>query len=415
MTHSFKKIVSAAAILLIAGCAAPVRKKEEAVYYPPAPDLPRVQYLASFSGSKDIEEQSSFNKFIVGEKGEIKLSKPYGVGIYDGKIYVCDTNRTVMVFDFKNKTFAPLDGARGPGKLLQPLNISISEDGTKYVTDPVRGQVVVFDRNDQYVRAYGMPGDWRPIDAVAFEDRVYVADIMNGVVKVFDKSTGEPLASIGNKGDDSQKLFKPTDLAFDSQGNLYVTDFGKFHIIKYDRDGHYLSTIGKLGDAPGNFSRPRGLAFDKENRLFAVDAAFNNVQIFSKDGRILMFFGTGTEAAAPGNLLLPAAIAVDYNDLKYFQDYVQPSFEPEFLIAVTSQFGSRLVNLYAFGKEKGQKYPTDEEIEKQIEEKRKQELEKQKETEKKKDSEKKEESDKGKESEKTDAGQSAPATAPAGK
>jgi sugar lactone lactonase YvrE/6-pyruvoyl-tetrahydropterin synthase len=414
MRHSLTRTVAAAVILFVAGCAgAPVKKKEAAVFYPPVPDLPRIQYLASFSGSKDIEKQSAFNKFVVGEKGDIKLSKPYGVGIYDGKIYVCDTNRTVMVFDFKNHTFGPLDGARGPGKLLQPLNISITPDGTKYVTDPVRGQVVVFDRNDQYVRAYGMPGDWKPVDAVLFGDRVYVSDIENGLVKVFDKMTGEPVATIGNKGEASQRLFKPTDLAFDRKGNLYVTDFGKFHVIKYDRDGHYLGTLGKLGDLPGNFSRPRGLAFDKDNRLYVVDAAFNNVQLFNKDGRILMFFGSSSDAVSSGALMLPAGIAIDYNDIQYFKDYVDPSFEPQYLIAVTSQFGKRLVNLYAFGKEKGQKYPTDEELQKKIEEKLKQEQEQTKEAQEK--AKKRAEEAEKKAAEKKDAGSSAPETAPEGK
>jgi DEAD/DEAH box helicase domain-containing protein len=44
-------------------------------------------------------------------------------------------------------------GAVGPGRLTQPVNISIEPDGTKYVTDPVRGQVVIFGKDDNYLRA----------------------------------------------------------------------------------------------------------------------------------------------------------------------------------------------------------------------------------------------------------------------
>lgn len=362
-------------LLLAAGCAAPVHKPSNAVFFPAPPELPRIQYLMSFSGSKDIEEQSAFNRFVVGEKQGIILGKPYGVGVYDGRVYVCDTNSTVVVFDFRDRTFTPLKGATGPGQLRQPINITIDADGTKYVTDPVRGQVVVFDRNDEYVRDYGMPGGWRPVDAVPFDGKLYVADVEKGLVKVFDLASGEMVKVIGDKGDATQKLDRPTNLAFDHEGNLYVTDATRFQVVKFDRDGHFLSTIGKAGDNLGHFARPKGIAFDRADRLYAVDAAFNNVQIFGKDGRILMYFGV--PGTGPGSLTLPAKVTIDYDNVKYFQQYVQPGFEVEYLVFVTSQFGERLVNVLAFGKDAKRKYPSDEEIMKEIEARRKAELEKQ--------------------------------------
>jgi len=357
-----------------AACSAPVTKKEAPVFFPPAPELPRVQYLTSFSGLKDIEGQSAFNRFVVGEKQDTRLDKPYGVAVYDGKLYVCDTNNTVAVFDLKRKRFGPLKGAIGPGTLRQPLNISIEADGTKYVADPVRGQIVAFDKNDEYLKAYGMPGAWRPVDAVPFGDRLYVADVANGLVKIFDKESGERLKVIGDKGAPSERLDRPTNLAFDRDGYLYVTDVGRFQVVKFDRDGHFKRTFGMPGDNLGHFARPKGIAVDREERLYVVDASFNNVQLFNKEGRLLMFFGRSGDK--PGALLLPAGVTIDYDNLQYFQQYVQPDFRAEYLIFVTSQFGSRLVNVLAFGQEKGKTYPTDAELLKRIDERRKQELEK---------------------------------------
>ena len=87
-----------------------------------------------------------------------------------------------------------------------------------------------------------------------------------------------------------------------------------------------------------------------------------------------MFFGEGSDK--PGGLLLPAKVAIDYDNLQYFRQYVQPGFQAEYLLVVTSQFGSRRVNVLAYGQEQGKEYPTDAELLKQIEERRKKELEK---------------------------------------
>ena len=373
--HVKRSACAALLVLLAASCAAPVRKKDAVVFFPPPPELPRIQFLMSFSGSNDIERQTAFNRFVVGEKSNVKLGKPYGIAVYDGRVYVCDTNSTVVVFDFRSKTFEPLKGAVGPGQLRQPTNITIDGNGTKYVTDPVRGQVVVFDRNDEYLREYGTPGGWRPVDAVPFDGRLYVADVEHGLVKVFDLESGEMVKTIGDKGEPSQRLDRPTNLAFDHEGSLHVTDASRFQVVKFDRDGHFLSTIGKAGDNLGHFARPKGLAFDRADRLYAVDAAFNNVQIFDRNGRLLMYFGVAGQG--PGSLVLPAKVTIDYDNVPYFHEFVQPGFQVEYLVFVTSQFGERLINVLAFGRDANRKYPSDDELLRQIDERRKSESEKQ--------------------------------------
>lgn len=359
---------SLTAALLVSGCAATAPPKAPPVFFPPAPALPRIQYLTHFSGKRDVETQSGFDRFVVGEMQDRLLDKPYGVGMHDGKLYVCDTNATVTVFDLEERTFSFLKGAVGAGVLRQPVNISITPDGTKYVSDPVRGQVVAFAADDTYLRAYGAPGDWKPVDAVAFENRLYVADVRGSEIVVFDRDSGEKVASFGKEGDPAGRLDRPTNLAFDPQGFLYVTDLGRFQVVKLDREGRFVANFGKLGDNLGHFARPKGIAVARDGLVYAVDAAFNNVQIFTPKGRLATYFGGPGQD--PGLLTLPAKVALDYDNVELFRQYIDPNFEPEYLILVTSQFGPRRVNVFAYGHERGKTYPTEEELLKQIQERR---------------------------------------------
>lgn len=358
-------VVSAVLSFAMAGCTQAVQSRQPATFFPAAPDLPRIQYLARFSGVRDIHEQSGFNRFIVGEEPNRHLDKPYGVAMHGSKIYVCDTNSTVTVFDLEGKTYSVLKGATGSGQLRQPVNISITADGTKYVADPVRGQVVAFDGNDEFLTAYGTPAEWKPVDAVAFGAELFVADMEKGRVVVIDPKTGAVLRSIGDTGEPTKRLGRPGNLAFDSQGNLFVSDVARFQVVEFDREGRFVKTIGTLGDGPGHFSRPKGIAVDRGGLLYAVDAAFNNVQIFTPEGRLAMFFG-GPGANA-GNMKLPAKVSIDYDDVASFRKFIEPGFAVEYLVLVTSQFAEPRVDVFAYGRQEGKHYPTDAELLGQIE------------------------------------------------
>jgi hypothetical protein len=93
-----------------------------------------------------------------------------------------------------------------------------------------------------------------------------------------------------------------------------------------------------------------------------------------------MFFGEGGDV--PGGFLLPAKVTIDYDNIKYFSKYLAPQFQAEYLLLVTNQFGDQPVSILAFGQEKGKHYPTEEDLLKEIEDKRKQEQEKEQEPEK---------------------------------
>jgi sugar lactone lactonase YvrE len=346
----------AVALCLAAGCATQTRTARTYYFFPPPPDEPRLQFLTAFSSEKEFRghEDTSLMTFLTGEQPPDKsFGKPYGAAAGNKKIYVCDTDlNAVLVVDLQDRRIKMLD-AQGEGTLDQPLNISADGDGNLYVTDVSRNQVIIFDKDGGYVATLGKQGEMKPRDAVASQDRIYVADLQKHDVHVFDKKTRNLLFDIPHSEDatnQTRALFTPTNLALDSKGRLYVSDTGAFRIQVYDADGTYLRSVGEMGDSPGQFARVKGIAVDRDNRLYAVDAMSKVVQIFDEQGRLLTWFGQpGSNSLAQD---LPAKVVVDYDDVDFFQSYAAPGFKVEHLVIVINQLGPNKVSIFGFGHKK---------------------------------------------------------------
>lgn len=342
-------------VLLLTGCATGPKVDEGYVFYPPLPNPPRIQYLATFSNENDVGGGvGGLGKFILGgEENASPIVKPYGTAIYDGKIYVVDARGSgYAVFNLKEEKFDFVLGSGG-GSLQKPINIEIDKDGFKYITDTNRQQIVVFDRNDKYVRAYGEEGQFKPSDVAVIGDRLYIADLLTHSIFVLDKQSGETLFKFSSAGSGEDQLFHPTNLAV-KDDHLYVADTTNSRVQVFTFEGEHVKSIGKIGTGLGEFARPKGIALDRENRLYVVDAAFENVQIFNEDGRLLLFFGQSGYSRE--NINLPTTVAIDYDNLEYFQKYAAPSFQLEYVILVASQFGDSKVNVFGFGKMEGMDY-----------------------------------------------------------
>src|SRR5210317_179212 len=149
------------------------------IFYPPPPNLPRIQFLSTFSSALDMSTKSrGFRDFVFGgEENEQKLvHKPYGLAIHQGRIYVVDARGNGWgVFDLAAED-SEIVQPSGQGALKKPINISIDDDGLRYVTDTDRNDVVVFDTSNRFLRTYGSRGQFKPIDVAVYEDRIYVSD-----------------------------------------------------------------------------------------------------------------------------------------------------------------------------------------------------------------------------------------------
>ena len=332
-------------------------KNEEAIFYPPLPNSPRVQYLATFSSETDASGDSSgFKEFLLGSReNEAPLvQKPYGVNMYDGAIYVTDTRgHGYGVFDLRNKRAFTVTGS-GAGRMSFPVNITIDQNGQKYITDTIKNQIFVFDKDNRFVRAYGQKDWFKPGDVALSADKLFVTDLKNHQIQVLSKETGEQLYNISRPGQQEGELFYPTNLEIGVDGYLYVSDTGNFRVQKFSLEGEFKGSFGSVGVNPGQFARPKGIALDREGRRYVIDAAFENVQIFSAEDELLLFFGAA--GVDRDSINLPTDIEIIYDDVDLFQQYADPRFKLEYIILVASQFGLNKVNAYGFGKMEGMQY-----------------------------------------------------------
>lgn len=338
--------------LLGCGGSTPPPEPRPAIFYPGPPQEPRIQFLTAFTGEKEIVKESgpSLLEQIAGSEDDDDgtrkvIAKPFGVDIHDGAIYVCDTGlQSVDIFDLQERTFEQWrpDGA---GQLLKPINCHVGpDDGRLYVADPMRGEVVVFGPDRQFEFTIGGGPDRRPTDVFTTADHIYIAEVESQQVQVYSKSTRELVREIpGLEPDSASRLYAPTNIWVEGD-RLYVTNFGAWVVKVFELDGTYERTVGSYGVNVGQFARPKGLAVDREGILYVVDAAFENIQMFNSEGMLLMYFG-GTYQG-PGGMWLPAQVTIDYDNVGYFEDLVDPAYRLEYLILVTNQFGPDKVNVY---------------------------------------------------------------------
>src|SRR4051812_30203424 len=87
-------------------------------------------------------------------------------------------------------------------------------------------------------------------------------------------------------------LFRqPTDVAWDSEGNTYITDgYVNSRVAKYDRNGDWVKSWGSKGTGPGQFRLPHAIAIDRGNNIYVGDRTNHRIQVFDTDGKFLRMF-----------------------------------------------------------------------------------------------------------------------------
>jgi len=81
---------------------------------------------------------------------------------------------------------------------------------------------------------------------------------------------------------------QPTDVAWDSQGNIYITDgYVNSRVAKYDKNGDWVMSWGEPGTGPGQFRTPHAIAIDRNDNIYVGDRGNQRVQVFNTSGKYL--------------------------------------------------------------------------------------------------------------------------------
>ena len=125
---------------------------------------------------------------------------------------------------------------------------------------------------------------------------------------------GSFLRSFGSSNGDSGNLNHPADVGVDSDGDVYVTDWGNKLVRIYDSSGEVLTALtgdaqelSKWGKAVieanpdgmkayrrvkdlsplGKFERPVGIAVDEQDRIIITDSTRGRLQVYAKEKNFL--------------------------------------------------------------------------------------------------------------------------------
>ncbi|WP_455378903.1 NHL domain-containing protein [Petrachloros mirabilis] len=261
-----------------------------------------------------------------GDGGKAKvalLNFPTAVAVDKaGHVYIADTMnhriRRVEVGTDLITTFAGVGQPRYGGDggpaisagLNEPAALVVSESGILYIADQSNNRVRAIDLSTGLIRTvagtgsatYNGDGGAATEAALAgpsglalgADDTLYIADTFNGRIRAVDPCTGV-IRTVSGDGQmyhyqgaiepPSVSLSRPSGIAVDADGNLFITDSDNHLVRRWDRKTGRLERLAGVGVAnfggdggtalEASLNYPFGVALGLDGRLFIADT-FNH-------------------------------------------------------------------------------------------------------------------------------------------
>ncbi len=210
-----------------------------------------------------------------------------------------------------------------PGQLNAPSGIAYAPDGTLWVASTRSHRVQNFSTNGEFIQGFGTFGQedgqlnhpWG-VTVDPIDGSVLVADWRNDRVQRFTPG-GEHLMTLDSAGPNApagkERMKRPSDVAVDAHGDVYVCDRGNDRVLHYNPRGLFIESF--YGDAvmtergadklmanqdmlrwrdniidldrEKRFWKPTAVKVDEDFRVYVLDQARYRVQVYRKTFRVL--------------------------------------------------------------------------------------------------------------------------------
>ena len=259
------------------------------------------------------------------------VREPWGIAInQNGEIIVAeDSHHCVSIYSPKGEKLDCFDSQDSECRKIDgPRGVAVDDDGNILVVDRGLNGIHFFSPQGKFLKACGrgiesvgksVELNWpKGISIHPLSKKIYVADDRNHVIKIIDPDSLMLEKSIGGIGSGDGQLKNPWDVAFDSDGNVYVAEKSNNRIQVFTADGKYLRKFGRKGKQIGELDQPSSICIDCDNNVYITEYANHRVSVFSCDGKFLTSFGSrGSDSK---QFERPRGITVDKSGIVYVCD-----------------------------------------------------------------------------------------------
>lgn len=239
----------------------------------------------------------------------------------EGDLYIADTmNHRIRRVDARTgriTTIAgvglPRFGGDGGPSVAAGLNepaALVVQGARLYVADQSNNRIRMVDLRTGLITTVAgtgtatFNGDGRPATEAALagpsgltigtDGRLYIADTFNGRIRAVDPATGIIETVVGDGGEyryqgemevSSPSLSRPSGIAVDLEGNVFMTDSDNHLVRRWDRVAGRIDRVAGTGNAnyggdgktplEASLNYPFGIVMGQENHLFVADT-FNH-------------------------------------------------------------------------------------------------------------------------------------------
>lgn len=165
------------------------------------------------------------------------------------------------------------------------------------ICDNIRHQVYICTKEGHIIWEHGKayaPGDYEeelstPKYSYLLDDKVYIADGMNGRVKIVDYKTNSVVRII--EGDLNRNFWQPTCVEVLDNGNLLICDSFNQRIIELTNNGQVVWEFG-LKKNPVTFELNNPRIIETENdEILVANSYNNNIVHLKKDNSLVSIYG----------------------------------------------------------------------------------------------------------------------------